>query len=362
MSSAEVNIPLSKRYSDALKSLSNLQNSPYRKDSKEFQNQLSETLNELKNVKSTLNQLSLFSMNESLDEVDTRYIKYLAMDYHLAQAMENGGMSPSGGGPKARLANLKLVDSMYLQFLYTLDNYGVLSEAQSKMLDSFENAYDPKLDEVRVKDGVRRREAKIESYKLEKELEAKVKIIEDENAWENLDDEVVRAVYVDQLKLLALKAFGNLEGNLLECEVLSGMPDMSSFHKVEEIKSDDRENNKKSNRFDEGYTDKLESLTKPVLSKEGKVLRPFTIVSSNSTRDKLRQKVQGTGQYLPTMSVEELIDYELKNGGMVADELPEKEFDEDDEVDVDRLTYSKREWDEFAEANRKGSGNTQNLG
>ncbi|GME99772.1 unnamed protein product [Ambrosiozyma monospora] len=55
------------------------------------------------------------------------------------------------------------------------------------------------------------------------------------------------------------------------------------------------------------------------------------------------------------MSIEELVDQELANGGMVKPQEPEPEVDEDDMNAADKETYKKREWDLFTEANPRGS-------
>ena len=68
---------------------------------------------------------------------------------------------------------------------------------------------------------------------------------------------------------------------------------------------------------DYGFTTKLESIPKisyqvsDLINKQGKILQPFTITSQ---RQKLKEKVFGTGQILPSMTVEEYLDYELANG------------------------------------------------
>ncbi|KAH3668212.1 hypothetical protein OGAPHI_001966 [Ogataea philodendri] len=337
--------PISVRYSEALKQVEKLDSSSLRKDSTAYKEELHEVLNSLNTVKKSIQENSLFSVNEEIDEVSTSNIRLLGIDYYIATTIGNTVVN--------REEMLKTANGLFLQFLYTLENYGVLEKSQTAKLDGFTSSYSPKIEELRSNDAVRRRQDKIDDFKREREFREKLKVL-DSLDFNNLDEEIVRKVYIDELKFFALKSFQNLESNLMELEVLANMP----IRPVEpEIVSDEREKPKK---FDETYTPKLESLTNPVLSKNGKVLRPFTIVPS--TRDKLQKKVFGTGQVLPTMTVEELVDMELANGGMVKDSLPEKEFDEDDNEDNDRLTYKNREWDEFTDNNPRGSGNTQNLG
>ncbi|KAG7834517.1 hypothetical protein KL943_002901 [Ogataea angusta] len=337
--------PLSVRFTEALQLVEKLDSVSLRRDSAEYKEELKNVLDVLNSVKKSVQQMALFSVNEDIDEVSTGDLRYLAIDFYIAQVLVNTVVN--------RASTLKTCNNLYLQFLYTLENYGILDKGQRAKLDAIKTSYDPQIDELRSKDPVTRRQSKIDEFKREKELKEKHKILESSD-FHNLDDEVVRQVYLDQLKFFALKSFQSIESNLMELEVLANMP----VRPIEPVQEPDvRERQKK---FDETYTDKLESLTNPILSKDGKVLRPFTIVPS--TRDQVQKKVFGTGQVLPTMTVEELVDQELANGGMVKESLPEKEFDEDNEEDVDRLTYKNREWDEFTDNNPRGSGNTQNLG
>ncbi|KAG7910460.1 hypothetical protein KL907_001351 [Ogataea polymorpha] len=336
--------PLSVQFTEALQLVEKLDSLSLRRDSAEYKEELKNVLDSLNSVKKSIQQMALFSVNEDIDEVSTSHLRYLAIDFYNAQVLGNTVTN--------RASTLKTCNGLYLQFLYTLENYGILDKKQRSKLDAIKTSYDPQIDELRSDDPVTRRQSKIDEFKMTKDFEEKLKILESSD-FHSLDDEVVRQVYLDQLRYFALKSFQSIESNLMEIELLANMP----VRPIEPIQEpDEREKQKK---FDETYTDKVESLTNPILSKDGKVLRPFTIVPS---RDQLQKKVFGTGQVLPTMTVEELVDQELANGGMVKESLPEKEFDEDNEDDVDKLTYKNREWDEFTDNNPRGSGNTQNLG
>ncbi|CDK25521.1 unnamed protein product [Kuraishia capsulata CBS 1993] len=343
-------VPLSQRFVDVVHSVKKLESSSLRKDSKAFQDQLSETINDLESVKKTIQQLAMFSTNEEIEEVNTKDIQYLAIDFYLARALENS--------TKLRQQALQTSQTLYIQFLHSLENYGLLDRNQQERLDNFKESFNPTLSELRPDDPVKRRELKIANFKAEKEFNLKLSVLNDPTTnLENMDDEVVREIYTDQLKLQTLQAFQHIEANMMELEVLKHMP-QPRLTEVKEL--DDREREREGSReANLKFTDKLESLSQPLLSKQGKVLRPFTIVSD---RKQLQKKVFGTGQELPSMTVEEYLDYELANGGMVKPQEPEKEVDEDDMEAADKETYEKRDWDEFVEANPKGSGNTANLG
>ena len=101
----------------------------------------------------------------------------------------------------------------------------------------------------------------------------------------------------------------------------------------------------------------------PILSKDGKPLKPFTLLDS---RQRLRDGVFRPDHSLPTMTIDEYLAEEKRRGGMVegggeASGRP-MEVDEDDFAVADVETLKAREWDEFTESNPKGSGNTLNRG
>lgn len=140
-----------------------------------------------------------------------------------------------------------------------------------------------------------------------------------------------------------------------------------SSHTQEPIQDDKRGRE----RAQEGYSDRLDSSMSellrnagsgPLLSKDGKPLKIFTLTDNRST---LQKGVFRPGHNLPTMSIDEYLEEEKKRGGIVqggeqSGIIPE--IDEDDLAKVDEETEKARAWDEFTEDNPKGSGNTLNRG
>ena len=103
--------------------------------------------------------------------------------------------------------------------------------------------------------------------------------------------------------------------------------------------------------------------TGPILSKDGKPLRPFTLLDS---RQRLRDGVFKPDHSLPTMTIDEYIEEEKRRGGIIEGGGEESgmpaEPDEDSYEKANVETMKAREWDEFTEANPKGSGNTLSRG
>lgn len=120
----------------------------------------------------------------------------------------------------------------------------------------------------------------------------------------------------------------------------------------------------------DGYSERLDlpvstlaNLRGPILDKSGKPLRPFTLLDS---RTRLQQGVFRPDHSLPTMTIDEYLEEERKRGGIIEGGGPQSairpEVDEDDMGKADEETMKARAWDEFTEANPKGSGNTMNRG
>ncbi|GAA5881543.1 hypothetical protein JCM3774_002018 [Rhodotorula dairenensis] len=115
----------------------------------------------------------------------------------------------------------------------------------------------------------------------------------------------------------------------------------------------------------------------PVLSNDGKVLRPFTILPSKSgplsTRLRLQSEVFRDGHRLPTMTIDEFLDREQERGNVLQgggpstsdaidearrDEQAEKEEDTVQGYEAEEAGLRKaREWDDYRDVHRKGEGN-----
>lgn len=340
-----------------------LDSSRDRPDSEGFQQKLAEAFKSFKLCKEYADQLSLFSDNESAEDLGTSEIQYMAIDFYLGKLTEKYQQknSNSAGRAQDRLEVLNRAIRYYLNFLTLLHSYKVLPSSSSNrlrdVLDSNKADEEGKsisLNNIQSSDATTRRADKIERFKMEKSLQERL-----ENLRSTDDEEIQRKVYFAQLGLLSIKTFSALESMNMELELLN-----------EQVKNPaNLEEQPKSIEPDEsGYVPgRLDpSLDKgPLLNKFGKVNRPFTIVSS---RDQINKNVQGTGQYLPTMTVDEYLDEEKRMGRIIEGGGPQSAITEeddggdDDEDKHDQETYKAREWDEFVENNPRGSGNTMNLG
>ncbi|CEP63931.1 Tap42p LALA0_S09e05710g [Lachancea lanzarotensis] len=340
-----------------------------RQDSKDFQELLTSNIAQFLELKNLVySKLALFSDNEGLEDLSTSSMPLLALDYHLAwllsrkQAVQLDDVKDRS---RIRLKFLRKSVQLYMQLLISLQNYGLVSSELSKKLDSMDDPYDPKLEDLYpqpsdakdLSSAQLKRQQKIEALQYDKELEAKLNVLEMRRSKETLetDDELVRELQKTKLQQIASKAIHETEQILFEIELLFNLvagPPLPPANKAVESASE------KTGPLQ--YTEKLETLNVPLISKAGKVLRNFTLVDQKS---QLNKKVFGFGQYGPTMSVEEFLEQEFESGRVLqGGEEHAAEQDEDNQDWQDAQTYKARDWDEFKESHAKGSGNTMNRG
>lgn len=109
-------------------------------------------------------QLHLFSSNETVDDISDGDLKYLLLDYYLAELI----LKKIGNDRKD---NLQQARHHYESFLRLLDNYRILSKEDEKLLETYTE--NPKtFSTTSITSGSTRRAAKIARYKQEKELKA----------------------------------------------------------------------------------------------------------------------------------------------------------------------------------------------
>lgn len=355
-------LTVSERYKLTISQYNNLLNhSTIRQDSPEYQRKLHNLLHEFQLVLNLVNQLSLFSDNEQLEEVSTNYIPFLNVWYYIGDVYTRIFIRYDGSSIdlQYKMENLNHAKEFILNYLENLDNYKILQLEQSKKFKIFKNG------EIYEIGPMNKRAEKIANYKIEKELNEKLIILENTEDLNKFDDEVLRLIYIDQLKLFILKSFNLLESISMELQVLENRPNLDINNLSIQQSKDDRTKQTFTKDNDYGFTTKLESKPKlstqinDLINKQGKILQPFIITSQ---RDKLKEKVFGTGQVLPSMTVEEYLDYELANGKLMKDEVKDKPKDDKDELnEEDEL--EKRRWDDWKDENPKGAGNMKaNIG
>nr|CAG8473967.1 6303_t:CDS:2 [Entrophospora candida] len=275
------------------------------------QDQIKDVISHFSKCLVMVNQLKLFSSNETIEDINTGDLRFLLLEAYLGDLTVKLTI-----GNRSEILNI--AKSHLEQFLRNLEVHKILKDMDRQYIeDQFSGV---------KKDPAKKREEKIARYKREKETKAKV-----EKSIESL-------ILINQeLNLLNNMKKVQEQKNYNESSTSS----LNDDNKIEEI-----------SRNNEG----------PLLSKEGKPLRSFIITNQ---REEILQKVFRPGWRLPTMTIDEYLQKEAERGNIISGggNMPEKkEIDDDDEQAVNAETYKAREWDEFKDANPRGSGNQMGKG
>jgi len=182
------------------------------------------------------------------------------------------------------------------------------------------------------------------------------------------DDAALREIHLAEIQLCVHHTFHTLDQTAQELKILALMPPTPPAgpgdQEIDYREPNGQRRDEFSDRLDPSISQLLnKGKAGPILSKDGKALKPFTLLDS---RQRLRDGVFRPDHSLPTMTIDEYLAEEKRRGGMVdgggeASGRP-AEPDEEDIAKADAETMKAREWDEFTEANPKGSGNTINRG
>ncbi|KAI0263357.1 TAP42-like protein [Gloeopeniophorella convolvens] len=332
--------------------------------------------------------LALFSANETLDDLPTRDLPYLAAPY-LAAELETRAHTPE---LPARAARLRAAQAALEQFAQTLEQYGVVSRAERELHAPSAAA---------AHDAGARRAAKIKQYQAEKDLRARIEALahrrrvasdaptdfdllaallpsassastDDDD--DDADDEERRTASLLLLRLAYAQARAQLASIAQELELLRSAPPPSA--EPERTRASDAER-------------ALWTLDAPapargggsaLLDPSGKPLQPFTILPSGSAADRARLQAQvfQPDHRLPTMSIDEYFAIEQARGNILTGGGPQSaaqptsseqlalDAEQDGTASGEGKAEEKRrkdeEWARFTDANPRGAGNTMNRG
>lgn len=257
-----------------------------------------------------IRRVDLFSDNESLNEISTKDLKFLQVPALKASILSELSFE----NVTERLDTLLKSKELLLEFLKTTENLGLVS-----------TKYPTKREEL------------ILEYKRQKELEANIKLLESRD-----DEEGMRDLFLKDLELQIIKSKQLLKSNTQELELLENHSDISlRLEKYGDSRLDMKNDG-------------------ALLSREGKVLRPFII---RSNRQELKSNVFKPGHNLPSMTIDEYLEKEFERGNVLKggtdSDLKELEQDLNEEEEEKKL-FKDRNWDEFKEDNPKGWGNRMN--
>ncbi|KAF2645253.1 type 2A phosphatase-associated protein 42 [Massarina eburnea CBS 473.64] len=305
-------------------------------------------------------QVSLFSPNESLDDISSSDLQYMSIAYQLADLVQKIRSTDIA----ERKENLLKAREYYERFYKLLDVYDILSKSDTKLWESYLEDK-AQFSTASTRDAAARRETKIARFREEKELKKKIDYIHANPKLAENDEQLVRSLHLTNLTFQSHQGFAALESLAQELHIISLAPPPQPANPSSSTPSDAREGSR-----GDAYSERLDTslgglgnYSGPILSSSGKPLRPFTLTDN---RAQLRKNVFRPDHNLPTMSIDDYLEEEKKRGGIIEGGGEQSgirpEVDEDDFDKADEETMKARAWDEYVEENPKGSGNTLNRG
>ncbi|KAF3033199.1 hypothetical protein E8E12_003735 [Didymella heteroderae] len=331
----------------------------YEPNSPTFQENLEKTIATYIQCLKKTEDFSLFSPNETLEDISSSDIQYMSINYHLAELIQKV-FTPEVSARKEHLLQAR---ARYELFLKLLDSYDMLNNGDAKLFESY-NEDKQNFSTVSTKDAAARRDVKIARFREEKELKRKLEYLRQNPKLAEQDDQVVRDLNLTSIAFMVHQTFQSLESLAQELHIISlapPAPPPGQSARPHDGREDGRDKDGYSERLD-GQVGGLR-YSGPILSSDGKPMRPFTLLDNRQT---LKKNVFRPDHSLPTMTIDEYLEEEKRRGGIIEGGGPQSEIrpepNEDDLDAADAETMKARAWDEYVEENPKGSGNTLNRG
>ncbi|KAG5645573.1 hypothetical protein DXG03_005711 [Asterophora parasitica] len=407
-------------FSRSLSTASKALKSPTIDDS--TQDLIRSSLNDLTSLNSRITGLSLFSPNETLEDISTTDLIYLLVPYVLSEV--RGRIRTTERDE--RISVLKQTQQDLLRFVSYLENFEIVPEEERELHERKPSA---------IADYAKRRELKIKQYQKEKDLRARIeavrkrrgqislfddtptdfelilsllpskstyksKSIDDDDEPDSDTDDILREATLLLIRLCYAQSHSQLESQDQELQLLLSAPPSPPRRPRQE--TDDRRDKSRQSDADMWKLDAPRSSLGldgkgPLLDSSGKVtflvvfavvyelltrmqpLRPFTILPSDAAdRARIQAQVFGPGHRLPTMSIDEYLEIERERGNIITGGGPaseaaptsseqlalEAEMDgtRDGEEKEEAKRQKDEKWARYTDDNPKGAGNTMNRG
>ncbi|ORX54290.1 putative TOR signaling pathway regulator [Piromyces finnis] len=336
------NLTLKEEFEVGQKLYNDIINSTLSSNDENFQKQVNDAIRHFTRASILVQQLSIFSINETVDDINTSDLKFLLIKVYLGELYLKI-VNPNSDREKI----LETAKSHLNEYLSNCELYELFSQNDKEYLEA-------KLTN-KTFNASRNREEKIARYKREKETKNKIEEltkqiqIASERGEENVDEEITRNLILTNIDLFIQQTIQDLEMIKDEMEMVKMMKQMREKQGPNSERVDNSANN-----FAPIPT------SGPLLSQKGKPLRPFVIVDQ---KERLNQ-VFRPSHNLPTMTIDEFLENERKRGNILSGgtEPKKKIIDDNDEDALDAETLKQRKWDDFKDDNPKGWGNRMNKG
>ncbi|KAG6820652.1 hypothetical protein H0H93_013851 [Arthromyces matolae] len=358
------------------------------------------SLKDLTTLSSRIIGLSLFSTNETLEDISTTDLIFLLVPYILSEVRGRVRTTER----EERIVVLNQTQKDLRSFLSYLEDYEIVPQEERALYDRSTSG---------VADPAKRRELKIKQYQKEKDLKARIEALrkrrrqtpvsedapndydliasllpskpsstdDDEDELDSETDDILRKSILLLLRLKYAQSQASLDNLKQELELLSNAPPSPprAPRQEDDRRRKGRESDQDMWKLDAPLSNSGRDGKGPLMDSSGKVLRPFTILPSNAAeRARLQQQVFGPGHRLPTMSIDEYLQIENERGNIITGGGPasaaaptsSEQLALDAEMDGTLEGSAKSEekrlkdenWARFTDENPKGAGNTMNRG
>ncbi|KAF9013998.1 TAP42-like protein [Cyathus striatus] len=362
----------------------------------ETQELIKSSLRDLNAIRSHIVGLSLFSPNETLEDISTRDLVYLLVPYVFSEVQGRVRTTER----QERMVSLIEAVKYMKDFVSLLETYEVVPEDERKLY--FKSS-------TTIVDPGRRRELKINQYKKQKELRARIDAIRKRSGKKSIEeetpsdfeiiasllqtlanpisdddlgsetDEMLRETVLLLLRLNYAQAHTQLESMEQELELLRNAPPSPLNAPVDDFRGKKKETDDEMWKLDAPIPRGGPDGKGPLLDPTGKPLRPFTILPSDAgERARLQRQVFGPGYNLPTMSIDEYLQIEQERGNVITGGGPASEqqptsseqlaigAEMDGTLEGEEMEEQKRQktekWALYTDENPRGAGNTMNRG
>lgn len=223
-----------------------------------------------------VNDLELFSTNESLEDLQTSYLKFLLIPALL------GYLTVKLIGNENRLELIKLSKIYYVDFLTRLNSYKITNIDVNQLIERNENEFFPK-SQPSLEQMAKERNEKLRMYNESKQLDeklSKLNYILNEKDTNKVDEEVVRDFFLSLIKRWINKVVEEIKSISMEEIMLKNRPKITN-------------NQAKSYASASNF-------------------KPFIL-----TKNELQKKVFGLGYpSRPTVTIEEFVNQKIEEGSL----------------------------------------------
>jgi len=336
----------------------------------------------LDSIQRDVHALALFSKNETVDDISTKSIPFLAIDHFMAVALGNLPIEP--GSMVRRQENIERSLTLWGHFLERLEALEILSKEETnefhRLLEAHQDGSSPMdlCTNISTHGASADRDSKIARYKAKQQQRQEIeklkalmdrrnrcKIAPEDEIDGHDRDSLERSLILNELQIFKVEALENWSQSVRELPMIERMIKMDSERKQKQKFTGDGDNTDDS------------SFRPPPQSNEG--LQVTHISQDSATgqlrfkRDEIRSKVFQPGWSQPTMSLEELGDREYEEAIEREKRQKQAETDrmylpkryeelakdgmEDNAELVEASAKLDRDWDEWKDQNPRGSGN-----